>query len=86
MAEHLLSGTVVDASTMTDAAGRGQVRRRPSSAALTADGRQRHRQSQAAGRGEVFADYRLRIATVVRDYGMAERGQAPPDSRDFHKT
>ena len=45
-----------------------------------------HRQSQAAGRGEVFADYRLRIAAVVRDYGMAERGQAPPDSRDFHKT
>jgi hypothetical protein len=34
----------------------------------------------------VFADYRLRIAAVVRDYGMAERGQAPPDSRDFHKT
>ena len=45
-----------------------------------------HRQSQAAGRGGVFADYRLRIAAVVRDYGMAERGQAPPDSRDFHKT
>ena len=34
-----------------------------------------HRQSQAAGRGGVFADYRLRIASVVRDYGMAERGR-----------
>ena len=30
-----------------------------------------HRNSQAAGRGGVFADYRLRIASVVRDYGMA---------------
>lgn len=45
-----------------------------------------HRQSQVAGRGGVFADYRLRIASVVRDYAMAERGQAPEDSRDFHKT
>ena len=43
-----------------------------------------HRQSQAAGRGGVFADYRLRIASVVRDYGMAERGEAPSDSRAFH--
>jgi len=46
---------------------------------------ERHRLSQAAGRGGVFADYRLRIASVVRDYGMAERGQAPEDSREFHK-
>jgi heme-degrading monooxygenase HmoA len=45
-----------------------------------------HRQSQAAGRGGIFVDYRLRIAAVVRDYGMVERGQAPEDSRDFHKT
>jgi heme-degrading monooxygenase HmoA len=44
-----------------------------------------HRQSQAAGRGGVFADYRLRIAAVVRDYGMAERGEAPSDSQAFHK-
>ena len=34
-----------------------------------------HRRSQAAGRGGVFADYRLRIASVVRDYGMEERGK-----------
>ena len=40
-----------------------------------------HRASQAAGRAGVFADYRLRIATVLRDYGKAERReQAPADS------
>jgi heme-degrading monooxygenase HmoA len=45
-----------------------------------------HRESQAAGRGGVFADYRLRIASVVRDYGMTQqREQAPEDSRAFHK-
>lgn len=40
-----------------------------------------HRAAQAAGRGGVFADYRLRIALVVRDYGLNDRDQAPPDSR-----
>lgn len=40
-----------------------------------------HRTAQAAGRGTLFADYRLRIAQVVRDYGLAERAEAPPDSR-----
>ncbi len=43
-----------------------------------------HRAAQAAGRGALFADYRLRIAHVVRDYGMAERADAPPDSRVQH--
>ena len=43
-----------------------------------------HRRSQAAGRGGIFADYRLRIASVVRDYGMTERAEAPADSRQFH--
>jgi heme-degrading monooxygenase HmoA len=43
-----------------------------------------HRRSQAAGRGGVFADYRLRIAAVVRDYGMDERAEAPADSQAFH--
>jgi heme-degrading monooxygenase HmoA len=43
-----------------------------------------HRQAQAAGRGGVFEDYRLRVASVVRDYGMAERDEAPGDSRSFH--
>jgi heme-degrading monooxygenase HmoA len=44
-----------------------------------------HREGQAAGRGGIFADYRLRIASVVRDYGMTERAEAPPDSRGYHK-
>lgn len=40
-----------------------------------------HRGAQAAGRGGVFAGYRLRVAAVMRDYGMAERReQAPADS------
>ncbi|RUW98024.1 antibiotic biosynthesis monooxygenase [Mesorhizobium sp. M8A.F.Ca.ET.173.01.1.1] len=40
-----------------------------------------HRQAQQAGRGGIFAGYRLRIAHVVRDYGLAERDEAPADSR-----
>ncbi|MBY0335949.1 MAG: antibiotic biosynthesis monooxygenase [Acetobacteraceae bacterium] len=40
-----------------------------------------HRLSQAAGRDGVFAGYRLRVAAVLRDYGMHERAQAPADSR-----
>jgi heme-degrading monooxygenase HmoA len=40
-----------------------------------------HRASQEEGRGGVFRDYRLRVAEVVRDYGMHERLEAPDDSR-----
>ena len=43
-----------------------------------------HRNAQKAGRETVFETYRLRIATVIRDYGMTERGQAPADSRTVH--
>ncbi|WP_445939431.1 antibiotic biosynthesis monooxygenase family protein, partial [Pseudomonas sp.] len=43
-----------------------------------------HRHAQAAGRGGVFADYRLRVAEVMRDYGLHEREQAPSDSRRVH--
>lgn len=43
-----------------------------------------HRAAQAAGRAAVFADYRIRIAAVLRDYGLTERGDAPPDSRSAH--
>ena len=43
-----------------------------------------HRAAQAAGRGGVFADYRLRIASVIRDYGLNERAEAPADSRTQH--
>jgi heme-degrading monooxygenase HmoA len=43
-----------------------------------------HRLAQARGRGGVFADYRLRVAGVLRDYGMTAREEAPADSRDVH--
>lgn len=43
-----------------------------------------HRDAQRQGREYVFSDYRLRIADVVRDYGMSERDQAPGDSRMAH--
>ncbi len=41
-----------------------------------------HRQAQQDGRSDVLAGYRLRVATVVRDYGLLERDQAPSDSRN----
>ncbi len=41
----------------------------------------KHRQAQALGRGGLFADYRLRIAEVVRDYGPEDRAQAPADTQ-----
>lgn len=44
-----------------------------------------HRAAQSLGRASIFADYRLRIAGVIRDYGMNEREQAPDDSRAFHR-
>ena len=43
-----------------------------------------HRQAQKAGRDGVFRDYRLRVATVLRDYGKTERAEAPADSRAEH--
>ncbi|MEO1293207.1 MAG: antibiotic biosynthesis monooxygenase [Pseudomonadota bacterium] len=45
-----------------------------------------HRRSQVLGRGRHFQDYRLRVAGVIRDYGMHERDQAPGDSRAVHET
>ena len=41
-----------------------------------------HRQAQKAGREGVFRDYRLRVASVLRDYGLTERAEAPADSRE----
>lgn len=43
-----------------------------------------HRTAQSEGRSRIFEDYRLRIAGVVRDYGMFDRDQAPGDSRAVH--
>ena len=44
----------------------------------------RHRASQAKGRSGIFADYRLRVAAVLRDYGLADRAAAPADSKAMH--
>lgn len=44
-------------------------------------GKAEHRVAQARGRGELFQDYRLRVAAVLRDYGMTERAEAPADLR-----
>lgn len=43
-----------------------------------------HRSVQEAGRSGVFRDYRLRVAHVMRDYGLNERDEAPADSRRHH--
>ena len=43
-----------------------------------------HRRAQALGRAEIFSDFRLRIAGVIRDYGMSDRAQVPADSRSKH--
>ncbi len=43
-----------------------------------------HRRAQSVGRARYFNDYRLRVAGVIRDYGMQERDEAPKDSRDVN--
>jgi heme-degrading monooxygenase HmoA len=43
-----------------------------------------HRAAQTAGRTRMFRNYRLRIAGVMRDYGLNERTEAPADSRQVH--
>jgi heme-degrading monooxygenase HmoA len=43
-----------------------------------------HRRAQKAGRGGLFAGYRLRIAHVLRDYGLTDRDEAPRDSLAVH--
>ena len=40
-----------------------------------------HRAVQTASRRDVFRDYRLGVAKVVRDYGKLDRAQAPVDTR-----
>ena len=46
---------------------------------------EQHRNAQSKGRAAIFRYYRLRIAAVVRDYGMFDREQVPADSREFHR-
>lgn len=43
-----------------------------------------HRAAQTAGRETMFSDYRLRVAHVLRDYGMKDRAEAPDDSVALH--
>lgn len=43
-----------------------------------------HRGAQKAGREVMFDDYRLRVVSVIRDYGKHEREEAPEDSRAVH--
>ena len=45
---------------------------------------QKHREAQKKGRGGIFSTYRLRVAQVLRDYGMQEREGAPADSVKVH--
>ena len=47
-------------------------------------GLETHRAAQAKGRNQLFEDYRLRIAGVIRDYGLTERDGAPADSKKVH--
>lgn len=44
-----------------------------------------HRATQAQGRAGIFTHYRLRVASVVRDYGMVDRVGAPADSQIVHR-
>ena len=44
-----------------------------------------HRAGQAEGRTQVFSDYRIRVAQVLRDYTQTHRTEAPNDSNAvFH--
>ena len=45
---------------------------------------QKHREAQKKGRAGIFKSYRLRIASVIRDYEMDRREQAPRDSVEVH--
>ena len=45
---------------------------------------EKHRNAQSQGRAGVFANYRLRVAPVARDYSMNERAEAPADSQKRH--
>jgi len=45
---------------------------------------EKHRAAQTAGRDGVFENYRLRVASVIRDYGMNDRSEAPSDSAEIH--
>lgn len=72
-------GKYLSLSFWRDEAALAAWRNRPGHRAAQAEGRG----PQAAGDG-VLANYRLRVAQVLRDYGLDEREQAPEDSRRHH--
>ena len=43
-----------------------------------------HRAAQTAGRNRMFKGYRLKVVSVMRDYGKNDRDDAPADSRALH--
>ncbi|KAB2683891.1 MULTISPECIES: antibiotic biosynthesis monooxygenase family protein [Brucella/Ochrobactrum group] len=43
-----------------------------------------HRVAQGQGRKGVFENYRLRVVSIMRDYGLDDRIEAPEDSRSAH--
>lgn len=45
---------------------------------------QKHRAAQKHGRERIFDSYRLRIASVLRDYEKDRRDEAPQDSVEVH--
>ncbi|HEY6528829.1 MAG TPA: antibiotic biosynthesis monooxygenase [Cellvibrionaceae bacterium] len=45
-----------------------------------------HRLAQARGRNDLFADYRIRVGSILRDYSLAQHQQAPLDSQAIHAT
>jgi heme-degrading monooxygenase HmoA len=57
---------------------------RDEAAVQTWRNRDTHRAAQSQGRAGVLANYRLRVAQVLRDYGLNERAEAPQDSQHHH--
>jgi len=43
-----------------------------------------HRNAQSKGRTGMFEDYRIRVVSVIRDYTLDNREQAPDDSKKEH--
>lgn len=57
---------------------------RDESAVLAWRNQELHRIAQQKGRAEIFLDYRLRVASVQRDYSLNNREQVPSDSKQLH--
>lgn len=45
---------------------------------------EQHRVAQTMGREKIFKDYHLRVAQVIRNYGMFDRVEVPSDSKSTH--